>query len=102
MSRLTLIRLAAIGVLVALIELVCRVGLITPYTLIPPSQMAAGLLELARSDEFASVTLRTVSAIIIVKITSDGAPAHDDQPARRRPHLPRLQGFHARQLAPLE
>jgi NitT/TauT family transport system permease protein len=65
MNRLTLIRLAAIGVLVALIELVCRVGLITPYTLIPPSQMVAGLFELMRSGEFASDMLRTVVAIMI-------------------------------------
>jgi NitT/TauT family transport system permease protein len=65
MNRLTLIRLAAVGVIVALIELVCRVGLITPYTLIPPSQMAAGLVELMRSGEFASDMLRTVAAILI-------------------------------------
>ena len=65
MNRLTLIRLAAVGVIVALIELVCRVGLITPYTLIPPSQMAAGLFELMRSGEFALDMLRTVVAIMI-------------------------------------
>jgi NitT/TauT family transport system permease protein len=64
-NRLTLIRLAAVAVIAALIEIVCRVGLISPYTLIPPSQMALGLVELVRSDEFASDTLRTVAAILI-------------------------------------
>lgn len=65
MNRLALIRLAAVAVIVALIEIVCRVGLITPYTLIPPSQMVLGLFELMRSGEFASDMLRTVVAILI-------------------------------------
>jgi NitT/TauT family transport system permease protein len=65
MNRLTLIRLAVVGAVVALIELVCRVGLITPYTLIPPSQMAAGLFDLVRSGELALDMLRTVAAILI-------------------------------------
>ena len=60
MNRLTCIRLLAVGVCVLILELVCRAGLITPYTLIPPSQMLAGLIEMLWSGKLDADMLRTL------------------------------------------
>jgi NitT/TauT family transport system permease protein len=64
-NRLTCIRLLAVGVCVLILELVCRAGLITPYTLIPPSQMLAGLIEMLWSGKLDADMLRTLLAIFI-------------------------------------
>jgi NitT/TauT family transport system permease protein len=67
MSSVGLIRAAVVVFLVALLELLCRTGIIGPITAIPPSAMAQGLYRILASGRFAediSVTLRNVSIAI--------------------------------------
>ncbi len=51
MRRVNWLRMAVIGVAVALIEALCRGGVIKPFTMTPPSQMLADLLPLLSSAE---------------------------------------------------
>ena len=68
MSRVEWIRIAVIAVAVALLELVCRLGLIDRFTVIPPSAMALALAEIAANPtmigEIASSLLNILIAIV--------------------------------------
>lgn len=67
------IRLAALLVFVAVVELACRTGLITRFTMIPPSEMLTGLFRILwsgrMSDEIGvtlgGILLATIGAIVI-------------------------------------
>jgi NitT/TauT family transport system permease protein len=65
MSRVTLVRLAVVAGFVALIEALCRCGVINPLTLLPPSAMAAHLFELLTSGEINEAMARTFSNVAI-------------------------------------
>jgi NitT/TauT family transport system permease protein len=65
MSRVTLVRLAVVAGFVALIEALCRFGVVNPLTLLPPSAMAAHLFELLTSGEINEAMARTFSNVAI-------------------------------------
>jgi NitT/TauT family transport system permease protein len=58
---------------VALVELLCRSGAISPLVLIPPSEMAAGLWELLASGRIADDLEKTFSSVVIAFVLSLGA-----------------------------
>jgi NitT/TauT family transport system permease protein len=72
-SRESLIRGAIIAGAVLLLEFACRIGWVPMTVLIPPSEMAVGLIELLRSGEiendilisFTNVALASVLAIVL-------------------------------------
>lgn len=62
------IRTAVLIGAVALLELLCRTGIVAPFTMIPPSEIAAGLIDILRSGRFSLdilVTLRNVAIAIV-------------------------------------
>jgi NitT/TauT family transport system permease protein len=65
MSRVTLVRLAVVAGFVAVIEALCRSGVINPLTLLPPSAMAAHLFELLRWGEINEAMASTFSNVAI-------------------------------------
>src|SRR5947209_1850671 len=73
----------------ALLELLCRTGVITAFTMIPPSQIVAGLFDLLRSGRFSldiMVTLRNVGIAIVAAMIAGplAALALHHLPALRR------------------
>jgi NitT/TauT family transport system permease protein len=70
MSRVTLVRLAVIAGFVALVEALCRSGVINPLTLLPPSAMAAHLFELLTSGEINEAMANTFSNVAIAFVLS--------------------------------
>ena len=68
MKRATWIRIVAIAVAIGLVEALCRAGMISNFTMIPPSAMAVGLVDILRSGRFSldiQVTLRNVAIAIV-------------------------------------
>ncbi|MGQ0665202.1 MAG: ABC transporter permease [Pseudomonadota bacterium] len=65
MSRLGLIRLALIAGLLAVLELLCRTGVITRLTMIPPSEMVAALAYLLVSGTVDADIARTLSCVVV-------------------------------------
>jgi NitT/TauT family transport system permease protein len=64
MSRVGRIRLAVIAVAIGLLELCCRVGLIDPRVVIPPSEMADALVRLLISGQANEQIVRTFGIVI--------------------------------------
>jgi NitT/TauT family transport system permease protein len=65
MKPATLIRSALILAAIAALEIACRLGWVTPLTIVPPSRMATGLLEVLADPEIAGevlLTLRDIAA----------------------------------------
>ncbi len=68
MKRATLIRIVVIVVALGGLEILCRTGVISNFTMIPPSAMATGLVDILRSGRFSldiMVTLRNVAIAIV-------------------------------------
>ena len=63
MSRAGRIRFLAIALAVGAIELACRSGLVSPFTLIPPSEMFIGLFEILVSGTMTNDILTTLSNV---------------------------------------
>ena len=73
MSRVALLRLAVVVGFVAVGELLCRLGVITPLTMIPPSAMLLSLVHLMADGEVNAdlvFTLTNIAAAITVSIAS--------------------------------
>lgn len=67
------IRTAVIIVAFGLLELLCRTGVISSFTMIPPSTIAIALIEILQSGRFSAdimVTLRNVSVAIVAAMLS--------------------------------
>lgn len=72
MSRVTRARLLVIGLAVTLVEALCRAGVVSRFTMIPPSEMITGLVALLASramtahlvHTFSNVATAAVSAIV--------------------------------------
>ncbi len=60
-----LLRLATVGGTVLILELLCRVGIIAGFTMIPPSQMATGLFQLLVSGTLLPDLKTTLSGVAI-------------------------------------
>ncbi len=65
MKRTTQIRIAGILAFLAAIELACRTGLISRFTLIPPSAMLSGLGDMLWSGDISAEIVTTLSGIAI-------------------------------------
>jgi NitT/TauT family transport system permease protein len=65
MKRPTRIRIAGILVVLVAVELACRYGLISRFTLIPPSMMIYGLVEMLWSGQINTEITTTLSGIAI-------------------------------------
>jgi NitT/TauT family transport system permease protein len=70
MSRVGRIRLAVIAVAIGLLELCCRVGLIDPRVVIPPSEMADALVRLLISGQANEQIVRTFGIVIAAALVS--------------------------------
>lgn len=60
-----LTRVAVLTGLVGLLEMACRTGLVDPLTVIPPSGMAASMLEQLRNPEVQASAARTFSTVVL-------------------------------------
>jgi NitT/TauT family transport system permease protein len=65
MMTLGRIRLLVVVLCVLALEIVCRTGLITSYTLIPPSEMAVALFKLLRDGSLTGEIVATLGAVLI-------------------------------------
>lgn len=70
MNRVALARLAVIACFVLFIEALCRFGVISRLTLLPPSEMAAWLLHLLATGEINEAIARTFSNVAIAFVLS--------------------------------
>ncbi|MDL2398916.1 ABC transporter permease [Rhizobium mayense] len=59
------IRLLVVVLCVVALEVICRTGLISDYTLIPPSEMAVALFQLLRDGSLTGEIVATLSAVLI-------------------------------------
>jgi NitT/TauT family transport system permease protein len=65
MNRLTRARLLVVAAVLVVLELACRTGLISSYSLIPPSEMVVAMVQMLRSGELTAEILQTVLAVFI-------------------------------------
>lgn len=73
MSRVVLLRLIVIIGFVAVIELLCRTGAISPMTMIPPSAMVVSLVHIilsGKADADLAFTLTNIAAAVALSIVS--------------------------------
>ena len=64
-KRATKVRIVVLVGSVAFVELLCRVGIIVPFTMIPPSEMAVGLVQLLASGRINQDIVTTLSSVAI-------------------------------------
>ena len=70
MKRAGRIRVAVVVAGLSLLELACRIGLIRPITLTPPSQMALMLVELLGSGQLTTDALKTLSNVLAASLSA--------------------------------
>ena len=78
MKRATSIRIAVIALLLGTVEALCRTGVISSFTMIAPSAMVIGLVEIIRAGKFSldiAVTLRNVAIAIVAAMIAGPAIA---------------------------
>jgi NitT/TauT family transport system permease protein len=78
MTRPTVIRIAVLLVAAGIVEALCRTGVIANLTMIPPSAMVTGLVDIVRSGRFnldIAVTLRNVAIAIVAAMLTGPALA---------------------------
>jgi NitT/TauT family transport system permease protein len=68
MTRIGRIRLIVIVVAIAALELACRIGLINPHVLIPPSEMATSLVSLLVTGDINSDIVRTLGVVTLAAV----------------------------------
>src|SRR5262245_63208003 len=72
MSRVRILQLAVVLAVVVLLELLCRVAIINRFTMIPPSEMAAALVEVVATAPWfwpdVSYTLGNLAAAIALSV----------------------------------
>lgn len=68
MKRTTWIRIVVIAALFALVELLCRTGVISRFTMIPPSEMVTGLVGLLARGEMNADIVNTLSNVAIALV----------------------------------
>ena len=89
MSKVTLWRLLAVAIPVALLELACRAGWIGRQSLPPPSEMAAGLYAILASGRMTGAILETLRNVLLAFAASvvvgvgAGVAIHRIAPLRR-------------------
>ena len=64
MNKVTLYRILAVAIPLALVELACRIGWINGLTLPPPSQMAVGLFDILKSGRMNAAMLKTLGNVL--------------------------------------
>lgn len=70
MTRLMRIRLAVVAVILVLLELACRLGVISSYSLIPPSQMLTAMISILRAGTLNWEIINTLIAIAVAAIAA--------------------------------
>jgi NitT/TauT family transport system permease protein len=100
MTKVGVARLAFVVIVFSALELLCRLGIITRVTMIPPSEMVTSLWDIVESGRFnsdISFTFFNVVAAAIVAIGIGfllGAGLHS-LPRLRRPLEPLLSAYYA-------
>ncbi|HXP94405.1 MAG TPA: ABC transporter permease subunit [Candidatus Binatia bacterium] len=100
MKRIALIRLLVMAGAVALVEVLCRTGAISRFTMLPPSEMAVALWGLARSGTvtadllFTVINITVAVAIAVAGGFAIGAFLHG-VPRLRAVVSPLLAGYYA-------
>jgi NitT/TauT family transport system permease protein len=73
-ERINLLRVATVAAMIAALELLCRAGIITPFTMIPPSDMVVSLVAIVRDADWFwtdfSYTLRNLAAATVASIVA--------------------------------
>jgi NitT/TauT family transport system permease protein len=64
MNRVVLIRIAVVVLAAGALEAACRLGLIDRFTMIPPSEMATGIVRLFRAGKLNAALLRTFADVL--------------------------------------
>ena len=88
-ARVLAVRVAVLAGAVAVLEVLCRTGVIDPLTVLPPSEMASAMVDELRSGEITPSIVQTFSTIavsfgvVIVLGTLLGAALHAAPRARR-------------------
>jgi NitT/TauT family transport system permease protein len=88
-SRVTLYRILAVAVPLALLELTCRLGWIDRLTLPPPSEMVVGLYGILKSGGMNAAILETLRNVLaafsgaVIAGVAAGALIHGAPPLRR-------------------
>ena len=89
MRKVTLYRILAVAIPLALLELACRLGWIGRLTLPPPSEMVAGLYGVLKSGDMDAAILETLRNVLaafsgsVVAGVAAGALIHGAAPVRR-------------------
>ncbi len=89
MKRVTLYRILAVAIPVALLEMACRTGLIQPLTMPPPSRMAIGLFQILGSGRMNAAIAQTIGNVLLAFVASAvagvalGALIHRVTPVRK-------------------
>jgi len=100
MTKVGVARLAFVVIVFSALELLCRLGIITRVTMIPPSEMVTSLWDIVESGRFnsdISFTFFNVVAAAVVAIGIGfllGAGLHS-LPRLRRPLEPLLSAYYA-------
>jgi NitT/TauT family transport system permease protein len=99
-SKVGAARLALIVAVLAALELLCRLGVINPVTMIPPSEMITSLAGILASGRFNSDIVFTLYNIVAAALLATvlgffvGAGLHA-LPRLRRPLVPLLSAYYA-------
>ena len=70
MKTATKLRIVVLVAGVAVVEALCRLGVIKPFTMIPPSEMALSLWQMAAAGRLHSDMARTLSAVCVALFSS--------------------------------
>ncbi|WP_428102102.1 ABC transporter permease [Candidatus Rariloculus sp.] len=100
MSRVTRLRVTVIAIAAGLVEILCRTGVVSPFTMIPPSEMVVGLGTLFAAGEMRDQIAQTLinvaaalaSAVVVGFLVGAGLFA---VPRARRVVDPLLASYYA-------
>jgi NitT/TauT family transport system permease protein len=67
-----LVRIAVLAGAFALLEICCRLGIIDPLTMIPPSEMVASMIDHLRSGDLNESIVNTFSTILLAFVLAVG------------------------------
>ena len=73
MKRATIIRVVLLGGCLVTLELACRLGYVSELTMVPPSIMAVGLVEVLRAPEMRGEIVITLTGIAYAVLASVSA-----------------------------
>lgn len=70
MSKVGWLRIIAIAAPLAILEIICRAGLVSPVTMIPPSEMVSSLYHILLSGKYQTDNITTLGNVLISIVSS--------------------------------